>query len=282
MFPYGSISQPVYNERNEITGYKYLDGEIIKILAEKMNFTPIYFNKECCFGSLLPNGSFSKDLGALERGEVDISGVQTITLDYNTKKSLFLNPIYYRKLFFLVPSPETKKEFLVSLINSFDVMSNIFITISVMIYPIILYFIHKIEKKFHKLIARKPFGDCVLEINCIMINCPIQFPRTTSSRTFFATVMLHALIQTAILQGMIIKILNSNIVIGKIDTLDQLSNSNLEIYLDEADSMIFKNADGSPIARKLKQISMKPKKNLTSLDSVAFLLGESDISRFLE
>jgi hypothetical protein len=108
MFEYLLLTQRVYDENQTIIGYKYLDGEIVSIIIKKMNFTPIYTNAECCLGYQLPNGSFNKDLGSLENEEADLVGVQSISMDYNTTKSLYLTPISYGKFFFVVPSPRMK------------------------------------------------------------------------------------------------------------------------------------------------------------------------------
>jgi hypothetical protein len=282
MIEYPAFSQRMYDENQTIIGYKYLDGEIVNIIIKKMNFTPIYINGECCFGYKLPNGSFIKDLGIIENDEADLVGVQSTSLDYNTTMSLYLTPISYGKYFFVVPSPRTTSEVLLSMINSFDFTSNALAFSLLITFPVVLYFIYQTEGKIQNLVVSKSFGDCVLDTISVVLNYPIRFPTTSSPRAFFATVMLYALIMTAIMQGTIIKNLNSRTVMGKIETLDQLLDSNLEIHMDEDLSIVFLNVDGSRVARKLKEIARHPKNKPTSLNSVAKLLYFTDINPFID
>ena len=67
MFEFSQLSQAVYDTNRKLTHYRYINGEALHILSEKLNFTPIYGHfSENLVGYQLPNGSFSGFFGISE------------------------------------------------------------------------------------------------------------------------------------------------------------------------------------------------------------------------
>ena len=58
------LSQAVYDSSGNITHYKYVNGETVRIMAEMMNFTPIYIQSDdgALLGSQIEDGSFTGNI----------------------------------------------------------------------------------------------------------------------------------------------------------------------------------------------------------------------------
>jgi hypothetical protein len=230
----------------KIVDFELVNGEIINIFAKQMNFTKIYVANSGGHGHRFPNGTFDGGLGALESGAADIMGNLMMTFDYNTTNSVFLKPFAEEVFSFLIRVPDVQKELLITISESVDLLSRILYVSTVIICIFVLKFLMSFGN------TKISFVKSGLTIFGILTNISMKLP---NSRIFFTSVLLFGVIQSSLIQSIIVKSLNSNKNYGEIKTLDQLLDNNYEILTGMGLAPQLMILDGSRMARKLKEIA---------------------------
>lgn len=282
-------SRAVYkpNSKN-ISHYELVDGEIVNVMSKYLNMTPIYMpNDGTQFGYQLKNGSFTGGLGQIESKAADLLANTRIMMDYNTSRSLFLRAVALGKYFFIIPSPDLKKEVLVSLVNSYDITLKVLFVACFIIMPMIMYLLLKADSYIRKTKAYGNFQkQCVVFVS-ITFSVSVKLPVNNVPRIFMAVILIYYFIGSSIFQGIIVKNLNANIVEGEIKNLDELLDKGYEFVFPEQLNALFKNADGSRMARKMKEIAQDNASSTTNITAmkfqknVAIMMSEIQIQNFL-
>lgn len=291
MFEYPLVSRPIYNENQEIQKYELLDGEIVNVLQEQLNFTAKYTNiGDSKWGVQLPNGSFTGGLYCVENDLVDLLANTIAISNMNTTNSLFLRTITRGRFYFIVPTPEIVKELLVSLYNSIDNATLIMELICFMLFPVFLVGILKTESNIFQTQRKISFVKSVLSTIGIIFNVSVQHPLNHSSRILFACIVIYSIIHSSVLQSTIITNLNTNIEIGRIHKLNDLLDNNYELSINEKSYGILKTGDGNRMLRKLKQMAensaVRSSKNLTgkiiAMNNTAVLVTDMFSKNYLD
>lgn len=177
-------------------------------------------------------------IGQVERDEVDISINSRIVFDYNTTNCLFLFPIFSTKLQFLVPKAINRLYIIKSLLSLFEpsvvYLMSMIIFLLPPVYSLVTYYEHiwifKTKKKINFESLTKPY----IHLLGVLFFVSQRLPRTPTMRIVTASVFFFALIFGNVIQGSIIRILNSNQNSDRIRTLDQLFESSLKIKFPSA------------------------------------------------
>lgn len=144
MFNYTHTNKPVFDQNNQITHYQYMNGEIVKILAKSMNFTPVYIGHGFQeFGFQFPNGTFTGALAFLENGLADVLGNTFYMLERNTSNSVYLRSVRMKQLLLIIRAPEMKKSVLLAMLQSIDFPTKMVILVCYIMFPTILFLMLK-------------------------------------------------------------------------------------------------------------------------------------------
>lgn len=258
IFEYPMTCKAVYGPNKTIARYAYTDGELAHIASQMMNFTPIYITPlDGKFGQIYPNGSFSGSLAALEYEKVDLVANARLISDYQTTKSVFLEPIVTEKFKFFIQRRETKRQLMISLLTQYDLPSRI-ITIALMvIFPIVFLLIKVGEAKILRTRNKHSLAGTALYTFALQHNVSVTQSRFASSRIIVITIVFYALIVTSLFQGTIIKNLNTNQNVGSIKTIEGLLDNDYTMLITHTLKSIFKAQSGDRLRDKLNQIARK-------------------------
>lgn len=241
IFEYDMKSVAVFDKKGKLSHYTYPDGEILNFIAKYMNFTPVYITNtdEDNYGYQDANGNFTGSLGALEYEKADLVANPRLIADYNTEKSIFLQPITMTKLFFTIKKRETTKKISFSVISKLDFASRIVAITLIVLFPVVYYVINRIEVFVYK--ERQIIGliRSILYVFGILNSVSVKHTTLQASRIIALAIMFFALMTSALFQGTILKDIKQIITIGKITEINQLYDQDFQIAMQPALTYVF-------------------------------------------
>lgn len=279
------MSLAVRNEKGIVTHYKYEDGETVAVLAKKMNFKPFYVpvQDKTMYGYRLSNGTFTGSIGAIEHGRADFSAKPKLISDYGSKKSLLLEPINVKKLFFITRKNNLPRVFTITIFYHFDKISKFIAIFFTAVFPLIYVLINKYESDCLGVGKAHSIGRNTLYTYGLMNNISAKHSTLAASRVVVATVLFYSIMISSLFQGTLIKNLNQNDNDRGVETIDELFEQNYFLITTSPLAGILRQQGGSEIGEKMKLIAKNPahivdyseegfKMTLTG-DKVAFLLA---------
>lgn len=153
--------------------------------------------------------------------------------------------------------------------------------------PIIMYLLLKADNYIRKTKVYGNFQKQYVIYVGIAFSVSVKLPVNNVPRIFMAVILIYCFIGSSIFQGTIVKNLNANIVEGEIKYLDELLDKGYEFEFPEQLNALFRNADGSRMARKMKEIAqdnVASSTNITEMKfkkNVAIMMSEIQIQNFL-
>jgi hypothetical protein len=141
------------------------------------------------------------------------------------------------------------------MIRSFDLATLIFSLIFLTFFPGSLYLISRIEAKIYQTKLEINLQNGFIKTIGAITNVSVKLPIFQCSRIFFLTVLLFALIESSVIQSLFVKNLNTVIVHRDVRTLDDIIDHGYEISIGKQLRAMFKEVDGSRMARKMRQIA---------------------------
>lgn len=219
--------------------YGYQDGELVHLLADRMNFTPVYVqdSEGVTYGKEEDDGHFSGSLGAVENDLVDIAGnIRVITNLYRTRNLLFLRPIGSTKLVYIVPKNYLKTKFVVFPL-SFYTDQVVMLCIGTFIsFSLVFYCIKYCSFKQTHQKGQETEDIDLLKIVLTMIGIHHSIAvktdcTSTKMRIILGTGFLYAVILSSVYQGSIVKELNTLEDHTDIKTFEQLINTPLQLLI---------------------------------------------------
>lgn len=241
IFEYEMKSVAVRDENGSISHYTYPDGELLNSIAKYMNFTPVYVVNTDGedYGYQDSNGNFTGSLGALEYEKADLVANPRFIADYNTEKSLFLQPITMTKLFFTIKKRETIRKISFNVIFKLDITSKIIFLATVWAFPMSYYIIHRIEYRVMKQRHQKSFIETILYMFALLCSVSMKHTKLGASRMVLAMVFFFVLITSSLLQGTILNDIKTMITVGKISKIEQLYENDFKIAMQPALTYVF-------------------------------------------
>lgn len=247
IFEYPMISKPQYDSDGEITHYSYIDGETLTIMSKFINFTPIYTksNTSSSYGMQLSNGTFVGSLGDVEDGFVDISANPKFIANYNTTRSVFLQPVAKMTLFFIIPKRKTSKYLIISVFRFMDSPSKATGLLLIALYPLSYFMINRLEQYILASPKQKiSIDESLLFILGLLCNTSRKLSKLPATRVLIGSVLLHALVFSSLFQSTIVKYLNANQVLGKITSIEELADEDYKVKIPGHVAMVFKSRNG--------------------------------------
>ncbi len=137
-------------------------------------------------------------------------------------------------------------------------------------FPANFLFHHEDPGKFER--SRKhnlSFLDNLIVTVALLLNNSTKLSKANSQRIFLAIVLFFAFIVTAIFQSIIIKNLNTNLVFGDINTLNELLDYGYQFILPDTVALIFKKVGGNRILDKLREIALNSSDQIETIESIS-------------
>lgn len=214
--------------------YGYQDGELVYLLADRMNFTPVYVQDSdgVTYGKEEHDGHFSGSLGAVENNKVDIGGnIRVITNLYRTRNLLFLRPIGSTKLMYIVPKNYLKRNFAVFPLHYYTAQVVVLYVVTFISLSLVFYCIKCCSARHYH---REDVDLLKIILTMIGIHHSISVKTdftSTKKRIVLGTAFLYAVILSSMYQGNIVKELNNIDKNNDIKTFEQLINTPLQLLI---------------------------------------------------
>ncbi|XP_039282837.1 uncharacterized protein LOC111062548 [Nilaparvata lugens] len=208
--------------------YGAADGYLLKLLADRMNFTPITLVPEDGqrYGQKLRNGTLTGALAKLSYGETPILTNRIFIKQYSASIMEFTTPFDFDQLCVLVPKAE-KNHIWMFILLCFE--RDVWILLAVCyVLSIVIWFIVR------SVIDRKQPDSVQLAIELLQIflNSSIRRKlRTTSERVFVVFVVIFSLLMAHTFQTYLVKSFSTRTYKKDINTLEDLDKSHLKVYV---------------------------------------------------
>lgn len=258
IFEFAMVAHPIYDSNKNIVEYSYVDGAILKILAEKMNFTPIFTDDSVIdkYGTIRSNGSYTGSLLKLELDQVDFVANHRLITKYDTTKAAYLQSVASEKYYFVIKRRERSKVFNIWIFNLFNARTKIAsLTASALMflcYVVTSAFEAKVQNRRHNSLLKS-----ALYVIALQSNVSIRQPKFTSTRLVTFAIVLHAIISGALLQGTILKSLNLSEQVGAIKTIQELIDRDYTLLMSQRMSRLMAEQSGDPLRDALRDSARK-------------------------
>lgn len=294
IFEYKMKSVAVYSQKGELSRYTYPDGELLSSIAKNMNFTPVYLNNfgEAKYGFQFQNGTFSGSLADLEYDRADLVANPRLIAEYNTTKSIFLQPITMTKLFFTIKKRETNRIITITVFEKLDSISRCASIMAIVLFPVIYWAVYRTELSLKGIKSRDDKVKTILYVFGLLNSISMKHTQHRASQIVVVTILFAALMSAALFQGTILKDLNTICTVGKISKIDQLFEQNFTITMQPALTYAFQGQGEDKITKKLNEltrnisaISMKKEEAIAKMATdpkFTFLLTDLLTGNFLD
>lgn len=252
--------------------YEFQTGIEIKIMntiAKAANFTVNYTLSDRMqdWGGIGANNTSTGMMASLINEEVDIgmcSLSATILRHLSFESSL---PYIEEALTFCVPQSDLKPYWMkVMAILSIEVLLSCFICIML----ITIISVHLARNENAEANTYKEYTSNILNILCMLMSSPVfMLPKTGPVRFLIMTWVIFCLNLNTIYQTSLISVLSSRTYEQKLTTVEDLINSNLDIYILSTDKKFFRE-DSSTITKIVKSKSKECNDMEECLAEVAF------------
>lgn len=262
------LSQPVLDENGVISHYQYADGDTVATIASKMNFKPIYKDSkdESRFGFKLPNGTFTGTLGAIENGDADIGAIAFLIADYKTHKTLFLQPIAMKSLYFVIQKLRVQKMSIISVFFQLDSFSKTIVGTLIMTFLLLYPGLNRIEADILNDKNQKPMGRNIFYVFALMSSVSMKHSTLSASRIVAATILFFTLLFSTIFQGSITRNLNRNEHEAGIASVKELLELDFNLVVEKSLVQIITDQGGSELGEKLRILWEDPSHIVESAD----------------
>jgi len=177
--------------------------------------------------------------------------------DYGTVNSLFLQPITIVRLSFIIHKRPTRLLFQMSRFAEYDFPSKIIGFSLCFIFPIIYTIISRYE--FYIINRRRTqhsISHSVIFIFALMNNVAMKNSPYAASRIITIAVLFFTLFVSALYQSTILKNLNTNKLLGQMESIDQLISENYTVGMPPYIALLFREEGTNKISRALQNGKM--------------------------
>lgn len=233
-------------------------------------------------------------LAAIEYGHADITAGSHYITNYNTTNTQFLYPIFGTSQFFVIPRVLREETLEIIFFYLFDDLTKWMIISLFLIFPILVYFIKKLEARIFQ-DEHVSVGKVFIYVAAITSNNSVKHGKHVALRILIMTLLFMTLIDSTLFQGHLVQKLNTKKDYHVINTLNELLESGLELKIPNAVAPVFKEADGNRFSKTMQALAKNMSKNekhevrdelglynLIENRSSAFLLSSLYTERYLK
>ena len=256
IFEYPMISKAERDGNGAITHFSYVDGDTLTSIAKCMNFTLVYertTEDNFFYGFQHPNGTFVGSLADVEYNRVElVANPRLISDTYNTTNSVFLQPLTTVRLSFIIQKRKTHKKLMISIFGQYDKSSRLIAMLLTFLFPIMYAVIRRYEDKTIAPQSRvESFTKSILYSLAIQNNVSMNHSPHASTRIIVTVILFHTLIISTLFQSTIVKNLNTNQRLGKINTVQELIDQGYTIKMPGYLAMNFKTLGTDKVSKMM-------------------------------
>lgn len=223
--------------KNHISGteiYDFNDGLEIKLIntvAERANFKIIYYmsNTTQNFGTVNSNGTTTGIFSALKEERTDIALGSLALSDERGNKFDFSTTYHVESLTWCVPHAKSQPS-IEKLTNTLKTETWVVLVIACLCCTILVWALSNFEKR--EMDVYKTFPSVMQNTLLVIMATPVKhLPKTTVVRLFFFLWIFSSLVMDIYYTTYMISTLTSASYAGQINTLDQILDYKLKLYI---------------------------------------------------
>lgn len=276
MLPYHVYAKPVFDANKKLLKYSYIDGAVLDILAEKLNFKPAFLNSTLDDKFSVKNSTLSGSSLLLEMDAVDYVANARLISNYETKKALHLRSFTMVKYKFVIKTRERTRRFLASVMVIFEAKARIVATLLMFLMPLTFCIIKFYELKICKMKSKSVIEN-ILHVFAIYHHVSVKHSSFTSTRIVTITIVFCALIFNSLMQGSIVKMLNNSKNYDAIDTIQELLEKNFNLLVPRILNNFMKVQSGTVLYDKLRKVS-EESTGVTTAEGLRMVLEGKDVA----
>ncbi|XP_055616072.1 uncharacterized protein LOC129762112 [Toxorhynchites rutilus septentrionalis] len=290
MFNDPNKKEIVGNGKDVTAQARFMDDEMLQIMAKMLNFTPVYLNNSNDYGYLLPNGTLVGTLGEIEHGRADLANSRVISDIDGASNVEFLFPLTFVRFKFVVPKNyyrNPKREINVAVLPQEFVP----FYLSVIFWFPVGY---KLMEHYHskwlpsQQTAKISWVGALTLTFAAMTNRSIKILDISSQRVYWMSLIWFQLIVYSVFQGRMIEEVSSAKYSREIETIDDLMETPLKLLLDASMVNYFNFSESAfkkyNLNDRITYVEKQPDELMSMIiknRSVAVLLPERIIRRML-
>uniref|UniRef100_A0A182JQB3 Major facilitator superfamily (MFS) profile domain-containing protein n=1 Tax=Anopheles christyi TaxID=43041 RepID=A0A182JQB3_9DIPT len=220
------MSKAVFFHNGTIRRYQYLDGEMVEIFRERMNFTIQYIqlNYQESVGFISSNGSIGGSLQMLEENTIDLAANSRSIMQHPMRNLQYVHFLCPIRLVFVVPFNYFHDRYKMVFFHAFSLqMYSTNIAMAVLLPALLLVLM---RRDF----SARAYAKESFRILAIVFACSVALPRNTRHRLVLMGLMFYSIVAYSAWQGITIVQLNQDDEkLRNIQTLEELVETDLNL-----------------------------------------------------
>ncbi|XP_058056026.1 uncharacterized protein LOC131207430 [Anopheles bellator] len=220
------MSKAVRYGNGTIRRYEYLDGEMVEIMRERLNFSVqfVELSYQESVGFVTSNGSLGGTLQMLEQNSIDLAANSRSTIEYPMRNLHYVHFLCPLRLVFVVPNNYYANRFKVVFFHTFSIQMFIFDFGISLALPFLLLVVMRSR------LSVAAYAEEVFRTLAIALATTVSMPRGLRPRLVLMGLMFYSIVAYSAWQGVTIIRLNmDDEKLHNINTLKELLESDLEL-----------------------------------------------------
>uniref|UniRef100_A0A182SAU7 Ionotropic glutamate receptor L-glutamate and glycine-binding domain-containing protein n=1 Tax=Anopheles maculatus TaxID=74869 RepID=A0A182SAU7_9DIPT len=220
------MSKAVYFANGTLRRYQYLDGEMVEIMRERMNFTINYnqLNYQESVGFISSNGSLGGTLQMLEHNTIDLAANSRSIMQHPMRNLQYVHFLCPIRLIFVVPMNYFRDRYKMVFFHAFSLQMYLTNFAMAVLLPSLLLVL--MRRQFSAAAYMKE----TFRILAIVFSCSVRLPRNNRHRLVLIGLMFYSIVAYSAWQGITIIQLNlDDEKLRNIQTLEELVETKLNL-----------------------------------------------------
>uniref|UniRef100_A0A182YG62 Uncharacterized protein n=1 Tax=Anopheles stephensi TaxID=30069 RepID=A0A182YG62_ANOST len=220
------VQRFTYERITNLHRYQYLDGEIVEIMRERMNFT-INFNQlnyQESVGFISSNGSLGGTLQMLEHNTIDLAANSRSIMQHPMRNLQYVHFLCPIRLIFVVPINFFRDRYKVVFFHTFSLQMYSTNFAMAILLPCLLLVLMRRE------FSAAAYMKETFRILAVVFSCSVRLPRNNRHRLVLMGLMFYSIVAYSAWQGITIIQLNlDDEKLRNIQTLEELVETKLQL-----------------------------------------------------
>ncbi|XP_050091864.1 uncharacterized protein LOC126575280 [Anopheles aquasalis] len=220
------MSKAVHFQNNSISHYQYLDGEMVEIMRQRMNFSIQYIelNYQESVGFITSNGSLGGTLAMIEHNTIDLAANSRTIMQHPMRNLLYVHFLCPIRLVFVVPINYYANRFKLVFFHRFSLQMYLTNFGLSLVLPLLLVALIRRDLSIGAYLKE------AFRTLAILFATSVRLPRDHHRRLVLMGLMFYSIVAYSAWQGMTIIQLNKDEEkLRNIHTLDELLDSSLQL-----------------------------------------------------
>uniref|UniRef100_A0A6E8WCA6 Ionotropic glutamate receptor C-terminal domain-containing protein n=2 Tax=Anopheles coluzzii TaxID=1518534 RepID=A0A6E8WCA6_ANOCL len=220
------MSKAVYFQNGSIHRYQYLDGEMVEIFRQRMNFTIKYLelNYQESVGFISSNGSIGGSLKMLEENTIDLAANSRSIMQHPMRNLQYVHFLCPIRLVFVVPFNYFANRYKMVFFHAYSLQMYLTNIAMAVLIPSLLLVLMRRDFSVPAYVKES------FRILAIVFACSVALPRNTRHRLVLMGLMFYSIVAYSAWQGITIVQLNQDDEkLRNIQTLEELADTDLDL-----------------------------------------------------